>query len=54
MVMAYSRLGLDDVDYVRDYIVNQAEHHKQNDFKTEYRHLLDTHGISYDAKYVWD
>jgi REP element-mobilizing transposase RayT len=43
-----------EIDRVAAYIENQPEHHRQRDFKTEYRLLLERHGIEYDERYVWD
>ena len=42
------------VDNVVRYIKNQAQHHRKFDFKTEYRSLLERHGIEYDERYMWD
>ena len=39
---------------VVQYIREQKEHHKRFDFQTEYRGLLERHGIEYDERYVWD
>jgi REP element-mobilizing transposase RayT len=39
---------------VRDYISNQAEHHRANSFQDEFRKFLDRHRLPYDEKYVWD
>lgn len=39
---------------VINYINNQAEHHKKQDFKTEFLSFLDRHEIEYDEKYVFD
>ena len=36
------------------YIEGQVEHHQRFDFQTEYRGLLERHGIEYDERYVWD
>jgi putative transposase len=41
-------------DQVADYIRHQKEHHHKMDFRTEYRELLERHGIEYDERYVWD
>ncbi|MCC5806641.1 MAG: IS200/IS605 family transposase [Opitutales bacterium] len=41
-------------DAVRQYIANQAGHHRTVSFQEEYRRLLDTYGIEYDERYVWD
>ena len=40
-------------DVVR-YIKSQEEHHENRDFKSEFRALLERHGIEYDERYVWD
>ena len=42
------------VDHVIDYIRNQEEHHRKFYFKTEFRRLLERHGVKYDEEYVWD
>lgn len=39
---------------VREYIRNQAEHHKKISFQDEFIALLEKHGVSYDPKYIWD
>ena len=39
---------------VTRYIKDQEYHHRKKDFKTEFRELLDAHGIDYDERYVWD
>jgi hypothetical protein len=43
-----------NVEKVRAYIVNQEEHHRRTDFKTELRVLLKKHGVDWDERYVWD
>ena len=40
-----------DKDMIVDYIKNQREHHKQTDFVSEYRKLLEEHGIMVDNRY---
>ena len=42
------------MDKVVNYIRQQEAHHKQKDFKTEFRELLERHEIEYDERYVWD
>jgi putative transposase len=42
------------VETVRQYILNQAVHHKSQTFKDEFRKLLERHQISYNETYVWD
>ena len=39
---------------VRRYIVNQAEHHRKEDFKSELLRLLRVHGIAFEEKYVFE
>jgi putative transposase len=38
---------------VKNYILNQKEHHENSDFKTEYLELLRRSGTPYDEKYLW-
>jgi putative transposase len=42
------------IDVVKEYIVNQEAHHKQQSFQDEFRALLTKHGIQFDEKYLWD
>jgi hypothetical protein len=37
---------------VRQYIVNQEEHHRNLSFVDELTHLLERNGIKYDPKYL--
>jgi putative transposase len=37
---------------VRDYIANQAEHHRKHTFDEEFVTLLDRAGVRYDREYV--
>ena len=41
------------VEAVARYIRNQAEHHRNKDFKTEYRMFLRKYRVDYDERYVW-
>jgi REP element-mobilizing transposase RayT len=43
-----------DVKEATEYIAQQAEHHRVVTFQEEYRKLLESHGIEYDERYVWD
>jgi putative transposase len=43
-----------NLDQVRTYIENQAEHHLGIDFKLELVSLLDRHEIPYDPRYLFD
>ncbi|HAH38972.1 MAG TPA: IS200/IS605 family transposase [Algoriphagus sp.] len=47
--VSQSKLGI-----VKNYILNQKEHHQKLDFKTEFRRFLEEYQIEYDEKYVWD
>jgi hypothetical protein len=40
-------------DSVREYIAEQAEHHKRRSFQSEFVALLKKHGVGYDERYVW-
>ncbi len=42
------------VETVRHYIANQAEHHRKFTFQDEYRHFLQRHRIAFDEHHVWD
>jgi putative transposase len=35
------------------YLEGQKEHHRRKAFQEEFRALLDKHGISYDARYLF-
>ena len=39
---------------VKMYIAGQAEHHKKEDFKSEFLRILRLHGIEFDERYVFD
>jgi putative transposase len=41
-------------DAVKQYIRTQAEHHQNEDFKTELLRLLKAHGVKFDERYVFD
>jgi putative transposase len=41
------------INGVKNYIANQAEHHKVKTFETEYLELLEASGIEFDEKYLW-
>jgi REP element-mobilizing transposase RayT len=50
-VFSVSRSVVPDV---RTYIENQEEHHRTITFKDELIAFLERHGVSYDARYVFD
>jgi REP element-mobilizing transposase RayT len=43
-----------NLDSVRDYVKNQAAHHKKINFEDEFIQLLKRHGIEFDLRYVFD
>jgi putative transposase len=43
-----------DVEIVKEYIQNQAFHHKKVTFQDEYRSFLKEYDIDYDERFVWD
>ncbi|MFN8627443.1 MAG: IS200/IS605 family transposase [Candidatus Binatia bacterium] len=47
-------IGESQVRAVIRYIGNQDAHHRQRDFQSEFRRLLDRYGVAYDERYVWD
>ncbi|MFT5092902.1 MAG: putative transposase [Planctomycetaceae bacterium] len=42
------------ISQVRQYILNQEEHHQRMTFKDELRELCRRHEIEIDERYVWD
>jgi putative transposase len=43
-----------EVDAVAEYIAEQEAHHRAVSFQEEYRKLLESHGIEFDERYLWD
>ena len=43
-----------NAERVKQYIANQAEHHKKSSFQDEFRTFCQRHGIDIDERYVWD
>jgi putative transposase len=43
-----------NVEEVRRYIENQADHHRKMTFQDELRALFQRHGVEFDERYVWD
>ncbi len=41
------------LDVVKQYIANQAEHHRKRSFQEEYREMLVKSGVEFDEKYLW-
>ncbi len=42
------------VEPVQKYIRSQAEHHRKEDFQTEFRRFCKKNGVPVDERYVWD
>lgn len=42
------------IDAVVKYILNQPEHHKKRNFKTEYIDILQKFGVDYDEQFLFD
>ena len=47
-------IGQSQVPALKRYIVRQRIHHQRVMFQDEYRKFLESYGINYDARYVWD
>ena len=41
------------VESVKQYVLNQEEHHRHQTFQEEYIELLKLSGLEYDEKYLW-
>jgi putative transposase len=41
------------IEGVKEYIRKQPEHHRKEDFQTEYRGMLERSGIEFDEEYLW-
>ena len=47
-------VGAAEADAVTEYIAEQEAHHRAETFQDEFRKLLQTHGIEFDERYLWD
>lgn len=47
-------VGRSEVEVVRAYVRNQAEHHARLSFQDEMRTLFEDYGIKFNERYVWD
>jgi len=47
-------VGQSEVERVRQYIVDQEDHHRKKTFQDEYRSFLKEYGVNYDERYIWD
>ncbi|HEY2760238.1 MAG TPA: transposase [Pirellulales bacterium] len=43
-----------NIDHVKSYLANQAEHHRRVSFQEEFLELLRRHNLQWDERYVWD
>jgi len=43
-----------DLEQVKKYIANQAEHHRKMSFQDELRLLMKQHHVEWDERYVWE
>jgi putative transposase len=43
-----------EVATVAEYIAQQETHHRAVTFQEEFRQLMESHGIEFDERYVWD
>ena len=43
-----------ELEIVKNYILNQEEHHKRKTFQEEFLAFLKKYNVEYDDKYVWD
>jgi hypothetical protein len=41
------------IERVRNYVLNQEEHHRRQTFQEEYLEMLKLSAIEYDERYVW-
>jgi len=46
-------IGVSQIDTTKQYIINQAEHHRTKTFQEEFLAFLKKHEIEYDPRYVW-
>ena len=47
-------VSFSNIPSVREYIVNQEEHHRVHTFEEEYIAFLDRHEIEYERRYVFE
>ena len=43
-----------EIEVVKNYIINQEEHHKTKSFQEEFLGFLKKYNVEFDEKYVWD
>ena len=42
-----------EIEIVKNYIINQEEHHQKKMFQEEFLAFLKKYNVEYDEKYVW-
>ena len=47
-------IGFSQIADLKNYIANQAEHHRKLSFQDEFRKLLKHYEIKYEERFVWD
>jgi putative transposase len=47
-------VSVSNLDQVKSYIADQAEHHRRISYQDEFREFLRRHGIEWDERYAWD
>jgi len=45
--------GAPDLESVRSYVLNQAEHHRTKSFQEEYQQMLKRGLVEFDERYLW-
>lgn len=46
-------VSLSNLEQVREYVREQAEHHRRVTFQNEFREFLRRHAIEFDERYIW-
>ncbi len=47
-------VGQSQIATVKEYIANQAEHHRKGSFQDEFLALLRAHGLEWDERCIWE
>ena len=47
-------VSFSQIDTIKRYLANQAEHHRTRSFQEEFIALLERHHIEFDQRYIWD
>lgn len=43
-----------EINVVKNYIMNQKEHHRSKTYQEEYLAFLKKYEVGYDRRYLWD